>query len=88
MKTDIEGRIRRQEVKTKRSNEPAPEDYGRAMRVYCQTGAFPEGTHPMVGEYVLKAKAFVENLREGLGIRRGPEPLRRIPFPKEETDGA
>jgi hypothetical protein len=87
MRFDIEGRIKKQEQKAAKADEPpCPEEFGKAARAYCETGEFPEGTHPKVKEYTLKAQAFVGVLREGLGISR--DQLVRRPFQKEEeTDG-
>jgi hypothetical protein len=81
MRSDIEQRIRRQE---QRIASVAPEEYGIAMRQYCETGEFPENTPQKVRDFTLKSLAFAQAIRDGMGISRSP----RIPFPQEETDGA
>ncbi len=82
MRQNIETRIKRQEAKKKEREEPTPEDYGRGTTAYGETGTFPEGTHPKVKEYALKAWACAEAIRESMGVKWEPEII-RIPFPEE-----
>ncbi len=87
MRQNIEARIKRQEAKKRKREEPTPEDYRAGLKAYSETGVFPEGTHPKVKEIALKTWACAEAIRESLGINRKVDVV-RIPFPKEETDGA